>query len=400
MQRLDMEFGAERSEDQASTETFAGVSLVQLASVAAARAAGFSLEEILNAEGLEASAYRAADIEYKRRLIEPKDRDRLAANYAQEIARAEDRSSRKVSPIDEDIDAWVRFLGAYGNQPAPADWLVALGLTPPDLSRLSRNWKQRLDADDNLRKKAEKAAREKKPYDTSSLKVLPAKLVPSPLAKPVQKSVMGDSAVFPNEQPKNVKRWMPRVDANEELKSTPSASPLPPPSFEMPIPVAGPVDLASTNPVFSLPREEILPFVPGIRLADEAPTLEEEAAANAPPREALSGTSLAVDIPRGMAMPFSKSKEALGVQEKPSLPDKPVFTPKLPLEHHAAMTVEIATFPAHALAILQRYGLTPPEKVDLDRYYQRIVASDPGKQAAWHAAYGAHYATIMQMSRR
>lgn len=64
------------------------------------------------------------------------------------------------------------------------------------------------------------------------------------------------------------------------------------------------------------------------------------------------------------------------------------------------MTVEIATYPAHAMAILKRYGVTPPQKVDMDRHYQGIVGSDPAKQAAWHAAYGAHYATLMRMPRR
>jgi hypothetical protein len=58
--------------------------------------------------------------------------------------------------------------------------------------------------------------------------------------------------------------------------------------------------------------------------------------------------------------------------------------------------VEIATYPAHALAILKRYGITPPQKVDLDKHYKRLVAVNPAAQAAWHAAYGAHYASLMQ----
>jgi hypothetical protein len=288
-----------------------------------------------------------------------------------------------------------------------------------------------------------------------------------------------------------------------------------------------------TSPVFSLPAEDVLPFIPGPDLPDEAPTLEEEIAALVPPREALSGTSLAVDIPRGPATPFALSISSASIPEKPtptellkvkpapaelsgtslsvdiprgpatpfvqssersvivdkpvekklpevksapaelsgtslavdiprgpampfaaegkpSVPEKPVVKqaptelsgtsfsldiprgpatpfvtakqvsppeasakpvvvaplpakedkpqPKtlLSLEQHAALTVEIATYPAHALAILKRYGLTPPQKVDLDQHYQRIVASDSAKQTAWHAAYGSHYATLMQ----
>ena len=489
MQSSDMQSGSERSETQPSAESFAGVSLVQLAAVAAAKAEGFSLEEALNTEGLEPGAYRAADIAYKSSLVDPAQRERLADDYQNELARAEDRLGRKVSPIDEDVDAWVRFLGTYGTQSAPADWLVTLGLTLPDLSRLSRTWKQRLDADETLRKRAEKSARDKKPYDVASLRVAPAKLVPSPLAKPNEKQPLGDTAPLPVESVPVVKRWMPKAEPIAEMPAFFSAPQNLGMAFDLSVkPVASP--LAMTSPVFSLPdEEEVLPFVPGPEIPDEPPTPEEEAAALAPPREplsgtslsvdiprgpatpfaekpkaielpkvqpapaALSGTSLAVDIPRGPAMPFAAASASAAAPEKPKpteLPkvqpapaalsgtslaveiprgpatpfeaksgaareevapepaapapppkeEKPAFKPLLSLEQHAALTVEIATYPAHALAILKRYGLTPPQKVDLDQHYQRIVGSDPAKQAAWHAAYGAHYATLMRAPRR
>lgn len=530
MRNLAMQSGSE--------EAFAGVPLGQLAAIAAASAEGFSLEEILNAEGLEAASYRAADVAYKRRLIDPAQRERLCANYQNELAQAEDRLARKVTPIDEDIDAWVRFLGTYGSQSAPADWLLAIGLVLPDLSRLSRRWKQRLDADDALCERAEKSARDKKPYDVSSLRVSPAKLVASPLAKPIKKQASGDTAPLPPE----VKRWIPRGEPLVD-PATPSVAPqnlgI---AFDFPVNAPSASPLAMTNPVFSLPAEDVLPFIPGPDVPDEPPTPEEEAAALAPPREALSGTSLAVDIPRefvtpfvapksstsvpekpkpgelpkvkpapvelggtslavdiprgpatpfvpaskvatieatastgkklpevkpapaalggtslavdiprGPAMPFAAANTAAGIKEKPLVPEKPVVkqalaelsgtsfsvdiprgpvtpfvtakeapakesaakpivaTPPAPakedkpqsklllsLEQHAALTVEIATYPAHALAILKRYGVTPPQKVDLDKHYQGIVAADSTKQAAWHAAYGAHYATLMR----
>lgn len=386
-----MRSGSERSELQPSAESFAGVTLVQLAAVAAARAEGFSLEEVLDTEGLEPATYRAADVAYKSRLIDPAERERLSADYQDELARAEDRLGRKVSPLDEDVDAWVRFLGTYSAQSAPADWLMALGMTLPDLSRLSRTWKQRFDADEALRKRAEKSARDKKPYDVASLRVLPAKLVPSPFAKPHEKPALGDTAPFPTERTPAVKRWMPRVDAPAELPAISALAPNAAIMFDVPVKPAEPSSLAMTSPVFSLPQEDALPFVSGPEIPDEPPTSEEEFAALAPPRDALSGTSLAVDIPRGPATPFAA---------RPPKEEKPAFKPSLSLEQHAALTVEIATYPAHALAILKRYGLTPPQKVDLDRHYQRIVSSDPAKQAAWHAAYGAHYATLVRMPRR
>ncbi len=558
---------------------------MQLAAVAAARAEGFPLEEILNAEGLEAASYRAADVAYKRRLVDPADRELLCANYQNELALAEDRLTRKVSPIDEDVDAWVRFLGAYGSQLAPADWLLAIGLTLPDISRLSRTWKRRFDADDDLCKQAEKSARDKKPYDGSSLRVSAAKLVPSPLAKPIQKQALGDTARLPTQSPSPFNRWIPPNEPLADYAVPPVAHQNLGIAFDFPIKSAVASPLAMTNPIFSLPTEDVLPFVPGPDLPDETPTPEEQAAAYTPPRETLSGTSLAVDVPRGFVTPFVATGSSTNAPEKPKptelqkvklapikladtslvvdiprgpatpfvaakepainkdkpiskkspevkaafaelggtslavdiprgpatpfvqvlepetakdkpiekqlpevkpvpvelsgtslvvdiprgpaipfvakkgasiieakrlVPEKPVVKqapaelsgtsfsldiprgpvtpfvtakeasakksaanpivlapeqapvkedkpqPKLllSLEQHAALTVEIATYPAHALAILKRYGVTPPQKVDLDRHYKRVVAADTTQQAAWHAAYGAHYATL------
>lgn len=545
MRSLDMQFGSERGEARPSAESFAGVSLVQLAAIAAARAQGFSLEEILNAEGLAQNVYRAADVAYKRRLADSGERERLAADYQKELVRAEDRLTRKVSPIDEDVDAWVRFLGAYGEQSAPTAWLEALGLTLPDLSRLSRAWKQRLDADEALRRRAEKAAKDKKPHDSSSLRVSSAKLIPSPFAKSAEKPTLQHTAPFP------LNPFLPRTEPPPEL-----AEPIGPQNLgqivDFPVKSAPLAHLAITAPVFSVPTEEdILPFVPGPDFPDEPHTAEERAAALAPPRESLSGTSLAVEVPRGAATPFVGAHDEVSVPEKPkpaavelagtslvvdvprgpAIPfvksdkpveievesakeksppavelggtslavdiprgpatpfekldkpvavagesadkespqvkptvpeaggtslavdiprgpatpfvksDKPVVIPaepKLPqvkpvpeelggtslaveiprelvmpfssakkeetprpkpqlsLEQHAALMVEIATYPARTLAILKQYGLTPPQKVDLDQHYQRVVASDPAKQAAWHAAYNAHYVALMR----
>ncbi|HRI63236.1 MAG TPA: hypothetical protein PK156_03340 [Polyangium sp.] len=456
-----MSLGSERSEGPSSVESFAGVSLVQLAAIAAARAQGFPLEEILNAEGLEMDAYRAADIEYKCRLADSGERERLTAAYQAELSRAEDRLQRQISPLDDDIESWVRFLGTYGEQSSPAEWLTALGLTSTDLSRLSRIWEKRLDTDVALGKRAEKLAKQKRPYDISSLRVALAKLVPSPLAKSQTKSSLRDTAPLPADAMLLVHSWLPRTEPPPEL--TASESHNLGRQVDFPAKLQPLVPLSMTNPVFSLPEDDGLPFVKAPDVPNEPATPEERAAAMAPPREALSGTSLAVDIPRGPATPFEKldkplkEKEpevkpagaalggtslALEIPRGPATPfeklDKPgqeklpavkpvpdelgetsltvdipresvlpfasakqeLSRPPLTLEKHAAMTVEIATYPARTLAILKQYGLAPPQKVDLDQHYQRIVTNDPAKQAAWHAAYNAHYVTLMRAPRR
>jgi hypothetical protein len=570
-----------------STESFAGVPLMQLAAVAAARAEGFPIEEVLDAEGLEPAAYRAADIAYKIRLANAAEREQLAEAYKAELARAEDRLSRDVSPLDDDVDAWVRFLGTYSAQSAPTDWLAAIGLSLPDLSRLARIWGRRLESDESLRKRIEKAARDKKPYDVSSLKVSPPKLVPSPVARPIVKPAFADAAPLQSPKPNPVRRWMPRVGPLPETSATAIAPEVSLPRvvpLAIPVRPAGASLLATTSPVFSVPTEDVLPFVDGPEMpvenspppaqqvsapprealsgtslsldiprgpatpfeapeapapipkktkvkpapaalsgtslavdvpqgpvtpfvaAKESPQREEKPVASRLPKvkrapAALGGTSLAVDIPRGPATPFESTKESrqldetlvaselppvkrppveLGgtslavdiprgpampfapatdpetMVEKPAPPKKPVVKrapaelsgtsfavdiprgpvtpfvgtkepsapappaaakeppparqpaatpeagpkPLISLEQHAALTVEIATYPAHAMAILKRYGITPPQKVQLDQHYKGIVAADPAKQSAWHAAYNAHYATLMRMPRR
>lgn len=319
----DMQSAPERDAAGPSAESFEGVPLMQLAAVAAARAEGFPMEEVLAAEGLELAAYRRADVAYKIRLADPAHRERLVADYEKELERAEDRLTRKVSPIDEDVDAWVRFLASYAAQSTPADWIAALGLSLPDLSRLSRMWRRRFESDETLERRAEDASRDKKPYDVSSLRVAAPKLVASPAARAREK--LASANVAPENARKSVpvRRFVPKVEPLPEAPATPIAP--------------------------AIAAQSTLPPIPAKRTS--------------PP------------------------------QDKPP---KPVIS----LEQHAALTVEIATYPAHAMAILSRYGMTPPQKVELDQHYERIVSTDPAKQAAWHAAYGAHYATLMRTPRR
>ncbi len=447
---------------------FEGVPLMQLAAIAAARAEGFPIEEVLAIEGLEASKYRAADVTFKMRLVDPSERGRLVADYQAELASAEDRLARKVFPLDEDVDSWVRFLGAYSAERAPADWLVGLGLSLPDLARLSRVWSRRFELDDSLRKRAEKAARDKKPYDGSSLQISASRLVSSPAARPVVNSARAP-LTSPPVNP--IPRWRPRSELLRE-------EPIPSAALDVPVkPVAAPAELVATRLVFSVSSEPSLPFVPAAEMPVEPQVSAEPAIASAP-REALSGTSLTLDIPRGPTTPFAVSNTSAKAADKPAVPDKPKVkrapaelagtslavnvprgpampfagskepaldseqkvVPKKPqvirapaelsgtsltvdiprgpatpfaaaekpaeksaerksalsLEQHAALTVEIATYPVHAMAILGRYGITAPQKVELDQHYQRIVSSDPKAQATWHAAYSAHYAKLIR----
>ena len=264
-----------------------------------------------------------------------------------------------------------------------------------------------------------------------------------------------------------IPRWRPRSELLRE-------QPVPHAALDVPVkPISAPAELVATRLVFSVSSEPSLPFVPAAETPVEPQPSAEPAIATAP-REALSGTSLTLDIPRGPATPFAVSNTSAKVADKPSVPDKPKVKPApaelagtslavniprgptmpfvaskepaldaeknvgpkkphvirapaelsgtsltvdiprgpatpfaaaekpaekkpvLSLEQHAALTVEIATYPAHAMATLARYGITAPQKVELDQHYKRIVGSDSKAQATWHAAYSAHYAKLIR----
>jgi hypothetical protein len=284
--------------DPSAALSFDGISLVQLAAVAAARAQGFSLEEALDIEGLEPAQYRQADVACKAQLADPAAGAATFAAYEKELARAEERLARRVRPIDEDLAAWVHFLGAYGAHPAPAELLAGLGLAMPDLARLGRLWAQKLSADASLRQRAEKLGREKPPAAPPPLRVEPARLVPSPDARPK-----------PPPAPVE-KKAEKKIEAPLQALDVPR--PPPPPAvlpISMPLGIAISDPLASTLPVMSVPREPALPF------AAMPPAAPEVAARpqvpDTGPRESLSGTMLAQPVPKGPALPFAGQQPAI-----------------------------------------------------------------------------------------
>lgn len=128
-----------------------GVSLARYAAVNAAVAEGFSLEQVLETERVDAHSFERADVKWKKRLADAVSTpDGLVQRYQAELAAAEDWLTRKVTPLDSDLAAWMIFLNAYSSAPNPADLLARHGLGMNDLSRLSRLWQQRIEEDPSL----------------------------------------------------------------------------------------------------------------------------------------------------------------------------------------------------------------------------------------------------------
>ncbi|MDI3292050.1 hypothetical protein QHF83_52555, partial [Polyangium sp. 15x6] len=159
----------------------AGMSLPELAAFEAARAQGFSEAAIVTAQGLDRNKLRAALARWKITLAGD---DVLRATYEVELAQAEDRLTRRVPPLDENLEAWVAFLAAYAAHPAPFALLRDLGLALPDLSRLGRLWARRLDAAPALRDRAARLAAEDPPRALPAVRPAEPVLVPPKLAPP------------------------------------------------------------------------------------------------------------------------------------------------------------------------------------------------------------------------
>ncbi|MDC3958400.1 hypothetical protein KEG38_31380 [Polyangium jinanense] len=156
------------------------MSLPELAAFEAARAQGFSEAAIVTAQGLDRNKLRAALAQWKITLAGD---TALRATYEVELAQAEDRLTRRVPPLDENLEAWVAFLAVYAAHPAPFVLLRDLGLALPDLSRLGRLWARRLDAAPALRDRAARLTAETPPRALPAIRPAEPVLVPPKLAR-------------------------------------------------------------------------------------------------------------------------------------------------------------------------------------------------------------------------
>jgi hypothetical protein len=123
-----------------------GVAIEQYAAVNAALAEPFPLPDVLAVEGLSPDAWSDIETGWTKHLVEDaRAAGELLATYRRALAAAEDRLSRRVSPLDDDPAAWVSFLAAFSANPSPKELLDTLGIGMNDLSRLQRRWARRIE---------------------------------------------------------------------------------------------------------------------------------------------------------------------------------------------------------------------------------------------------------------
>jgi len=122
--------------------------LTRYASVLAALAEGHALDQVLRVEGIDPAGWPPLEATCRILLAtEPAAVD----VFRRALAAAEDDLSRRISPLDSDVAAWMAFFVAWSSHPAPQELLARLGLRSSDCARLQRLWARRLNDEPRLR---------------------------------------------------------------------------------------------------------------------------------------------------------------------------------------------------------------------------------------------------------
>ena len=100
------------------------------------------------------------------------------AAYEQELATAQDRLDREVTPLRTDLAAWLAFLDAYAAHPKPFEMLQASTLGMNDIARLGRAWDRRMKQDPSIEKRIAEL-RKGPALELPAITVKPAVLKPS-----------------------------------------------------------------------------------------------------------------------------------------------------------------------------------------------------------------------------
>jgi hypothetical protein len=357
-----------------------GVTVEQYAGVNAAMIEGFGLPEVLASEGLDEAMWPRAAVGWSTRIARAGTTGALSLTYQEKLAFAQEWLGRRIEPLCADLEAWFGFLGAWSAHPAPFDLLKDLGLQSTDVARVQGAWTRRIEADEKLRRRVVEVA-QKRLSAVPKLTVTKATLRPFPWSKtaapatPTMPKTPGASvapAIFDDALgldgyaeivselaipranrfrvlaghdlreaefvaiealwggrfaadallAQDFRRLVAHSTARRraaENSNRPGARAVAPRIVEIPIfePPPGvvaairraPSPLAGTALALDLPRGPALPFVEGavsLPLAAE-PVGREEKSARASAN--LGGTALAVDIPRGPALPFARGVE-------------------------------------------------------------------------------------------
>jgi hypothetical protein len=389
----------------------------QYAGISAAIADGYPLDAVLANEGLSPKAWPDADIAWKQRLVA----DPAAfESYRVRLGEAEDWLGRKVTPLDEDLAAWLGFLGAYAAHAAPFDLLAGLGLGLSDLGRLQRRWSKRLAADQELTRQATELAKSK-PRAVPKVSAAKGVLLPFPWSKrgaPIEgararareepasagagadfdlaqyAALLAELTIAPKEKERALARhglapsslaalrarWDARIEADaavaqdyRRLFAHHRAR------FEAALRSAGDLprrEAPAPAPVFAAHPDLIAAPAP----VAAPSSLKKGAIAARPAPSALAGTSLTVDVPRGPALPFARGLAPKEIAE--GAPDEP--KPRRSSLGETALAVDVPRGPALPFAAR---AYAPPLTLEQHASLAVELAAAPEKTAETLARY-------------
>ena len=260
----------------------------------------------------------------------------LTEEFDDGMRAARKKWTRKIPPLDVDIQAWLDFYRAWMSDESPLEFLETHGLRPTDIHRLQDHWRVKVAENDALRK------------DALAMLQLPAGPVTAPRAEPPR--LPATDAVLEG------------ADVTAAGRTRKAAPPLP---FSNDA-------LAPAHPKLSVS----LPKKAALRRGADETRVAVRADAN------------------GLALPFqAPDAEPEQPTHSPSAPeerrddDEPV---PLSIERYAALCLDLIEAPDAHGSVLMRYGITAAEKLALDVHWTQKMAEDVTTWLAWDCACAEH----------
>lgn len=243
-----------------------GMTLAQYAGVMTGLGEMHPLDVVLANEGVDPAIHARASSAWAELLADELDRDATPLNdgFATRLADAQDRLGRRITPLADDLGAWLDFVRIWSAHAEPPRFLADLGLRGTDVIRLQREWAQRLEIEPRLQREAH-ALLGSEPGPMPALTI-----GPSPLSRPPPVRAFADleppadfeedeeeregeddddpgqvAAAAPEDEPASPPLFAPLDALMEEPEPAPPAAP---PVADASAPVALPTASASTPP--------------------------------------------------------------------------------------------------------------------------------------------------------
>jgi hypothetical protein len=392
-------------------EPIRGISLEQFAGVSAALIERFPLSAILAVNGLDAAAWSPAGAGWSARLAAAGPSSTLLSAYLAALGKAGAWLGRRVQPLDEDLTAWLCFLGACSSHPSPGDLLDGAGVRADDISRIQRGWSARMEADEALRKQAIEIAL-KKPSAMPAVSITPAQLRPFPWSNDAKTKTPSPARTAPAPGVATMLdiSFYRYVAAKARAVEEPGDA-------DAALRKLGYEDFAKVDAAWQARLREDVALAGDYRrllqhergrlraarkraesgLPMHAPASDPSAQLAPPtpraPRE-LAGTALALDIPRGPALPFAKDAAASAGppapvhREAPALPSGTSLSLDVPRDPVLPFAKEVPGPPAPAAEPVEtrttpaRRKRSPLEEVSLHLEIPRDLPPPKGAAAA------------------